>query len=199
MTTLLERVRYLGGDGAPAPTDPAELPELVDGFDRDPEPAAAIRKAPKEPRNLGPVAGGRTARQPRNGGKFVSSTASVKQAADEIEVMLKLLALTWSLTDDECPEILNDLSAKISGDLARLVARSPLLMEHIGTGGLIGDLLKLAITLKPLGQAMWAHHGPAARRARLAEEENGYDAVTVAEPAIQPDRYAPFRPNIATA
>lgn len=201
MTTLLERVKMIGGNGGEAgfdePTIPMDLPELAEGFDRDPEPAPATRKPVKEPKS---AASSRTAaKQPRTGGKFVSTTAQVKTAAEEIEVMLKLLAFTWSLTDEDCADTLNETSTRISADMAKLVSRSPWLMEHVSTGGLLGDILKLSISLKPLAQKVWAHHGPAARRARIEQEENGYDAVTVAEPTVQPDRYAPFRPNIAVA
>lgn len=197
MTTLLERVKFLGGNGGDEvgidePT--VQLPELAEGFDRDPEPAAATRKPAKEPRS---VASSRTAaRQVRAGGKFASSKQQLGDAADEIDVMLKLLAFSVSLTDEHCGDVLNETSSKIAADLAKLASRSSWLMEHVSAGGLLGDLLKLSISLKPLAQAMWAHHGPAARRARVGEED--YDAV-VTEPVVQPGRYAPFRPNIAVA
>lgn len=200
MTTLLERVKFLAPGGtseAGIPDEPtAVLPEFEPGFDRDPEPSAAVRKPAKEPRN---AASARTAaRQPRsNGGKFVSSAAQVKGAADEIEVMLKLLAFTWSLSDEDCSEVLNDTSAAIARDMAKLVSRSPWLMEHVAVGGLLGDILKFLITTKPLAQAVWRHHGPAARRARLAEGVE-YDRID-AEPVVQPDRYGPYRPGATTA
>ena len=198
MTTLLERVKFIGGMGGEVGTDDdvtAELPPLAEGFDRDPEPAAEVRKT-REPKS---AASARTAaKQTRAGGKFVSSSAQIKQASDEINVMLKLLAFTVSLSDEDCGDVLNETSDKIAADLAKLVSRSPWLMEHVSTGGLLGDILKLAISLRPLATAVWAHHGPAARRARLEQEENGYDAVTTTEP-VQPDRYGPFRPNLGVA
>lgn len=203
MTTLLERVRFLapgGTDAAGTADEPtAVLPELEPGFDRDPEPTAAVRKPVKEPRSQ---ASSRTAaKQPRTGGKFVSSAAQVKSTADEIDMMLKLLAMAWSVTDEDCADVLNETSSRIAADAAKLVSRSPWLMEHVSMGGWLGDALKLALSLKPLATQMWQHHSPAARRARLAEQEGEYEGVNVnhAEPFIQPDRYGPYRPGTTLA
>jgi hypothetical protein len=199
MTTLLERVKFLapGGTGTAGIDEDitAELPELEPGFDRDPEPGPAVRKPAKETRS---AASAKTAaKQPRTGGKFVSTSAQTKAAADEIEVMLKLLAFTWSLNDEGCAEVLNDTSAAIARDMAKLVSRSSWLMEHVAVGGLLGDILKACITLKPLASAVLAHHGPAARRARLAEGGE-YDAVTT-EPVVNLDRYGVYRPGATVA
>lgn len=191
MSALLERVRFLGGDGgSPAPDEVTEpLPELADGFDRDPEPAPEARKRA--------ASSATAARQKRAGGKFVSNKAAVRDVADEIDMWMKGLALAWSMSDEHCGEVLNATSSVIAADLARLASRSDWVMERITTGGILGDIMTALIHARPLIQAVWAHHGPAARRARAEQEEEGYDDVTVG--AADPDRYAPFRPNIATA
>lgn len=194
MTGLLERVRFLGGDGgSPNPDEPTvELPPLAEGFDRDPEPTPEARKPARSA-----ASSATAARQKRTGGKFVSSKAAVKDVADEIEMWLKTGAFAWSLSDEECGAVLNDTSAVIAADLAKLASRSDWVMERITTGGVIGDVVTLLIHAKPLIHAVMAHHGPAARRARAEQEAEEYDAVTVG--ATDPDRYAPFRPNIAVA
>lgn len=203
MTTLLERVKFLAperpGEAGTTDEPTAVFPDLAEGFDRDPEPAPATRKPAKEPRS---AASSRTAaKQPRTGGKFVSTAAQVRTTADEIDLMLKLLAGAWSLGDDEdCPAVLNETSSQIAADMAKLVCRSPFLMEHVSMGGLLGDILKFALSCKPLVQQMWHHHGPAARRARLEDPEGGYASVHVhAEPSVQPDRYGPYRPGTTLA
>lgn len=194
MTTLLERVKFLGGNtgGEAGSDDTAILEPLFEGFDRDPQPTAAIRKEAK----LAPIK--TTGRQPRTGGKFVSNKQLQGQVADEVDMLLKLLAMTWSLSDEECAPVLNECSTAIAADAARLLARSDWLMEHVVTGGLIADSIRFLVTCMPVLRTVWAHHGPGARRAR--QEQEDYDAVSVDQPAaVHPDRYAPFRPNIATA
>lgn len=194
MTALLERVKFLGGNGGTpdsAPDEPTvELPELAEGFDRDPEPAPETRK-----RSAASAA--TAAKQKRTGGRFVSSKQATKDVADEIDMWIKAGALAWSLSDEDCAAVLNDTSSIIAADLAKLAARSDWVMERITTGGVIGDVVTLLIHLRPLAKVIMSHHGPAARRARAEEEEMTYDNVTVG-PA-DPDRYAPFRPNIAVA
>jgi hypothetical protein len=197
MTTLLERVRYLGGAGGDAAlTEPTqELPPLAEGFERDPEPAPGVRKPQREPKA---AASARTsARQPRAGGKFVSPKQATADVADELDMMIKLLAMTLSVTDEPCGDVLNETSGRIAASMAALVSRSPWLMEHVSMGGWLGDVVKFAMAVKPVVQVAWAHHGPAARRARAEQEEEAYDRVPVAEP--DPSRYGPWRPNIATA
>jgi len=196
MTALLERIgifpRENGTAGIDEPT--TELPELSPGFDRDPEPAPEVRKPAKSAASSAKSAASSatSAKQKRTGGRFVSTRAQQGQVADEIDMMLKLLAMTWSLSDDHCAPVLNEHSAAIAADLARLVSRSDWLMEHVTTGGLFMDIIKLSATVAPVVKAIWAHHRPGVNRADVPEEE--YEGVTVA-----PDRFAPYRPNIATA
>lgn len=191
--TLLERIKTVatgqpaGSDALTEPT--AELPELAEGFDRDPEPSPAARK----PERKAAASRATAAKQTRVGGKFVSTKAQTAAVSDEIDMMLKMLAMTWSLSDEHCGGALNDTSTAIAADLARLVGRSEWLMERVTTGGLLLDIIKFLSTSMPFVRAVWAHHGPGSRLAEH-EEEAQYEEVHVA-----PDRYAPFRPNIATA
>lgn len=193
MTGLLERVKFLGGDGgSPNPDEPTvELPPLVEGYDRDPEPTAESRK----PAARSAASSATASRQKRTGGKFVSNKQAIRDVADEIEMWLKTGAFAWSLSNEECGAVLNDTSAVIAADLAKLASRSDWVMERITTGGVIGDVVTLLIHAKPLIQVVMAHYGPAARRARAEEENEGYDSVTVGAP--DPDRFPAWRPGNA--
>lgn len=197
--SLLERVKFIGGGGGAGTPEP-ETPELFPPgpglplLEPDPEPAPETRAKAKS------AASSATAKsQKRTGGRFVSNKAVQAQIADELDSYAKLLALTWSMTDEHCAGVLNDTSAAIAADLARLIGRSDYLVEKFQTTSLIGDCFKLLHSAFPLIRAIWQHHAsPAARAARDDDEgEPGYEPVTVAEPTIvDPAGYAPWRPSI---
>src|SRR5512137_2568972 len=134
MTTgLLDRVRFLGGNGGTPELEPetAELPPLdlgPDALEPDPQPAPSTRRKSK------PEASAATAaKQPRAGGKFVSTSKQKQDLADEINMWLKMLAGMWSISDEPCAGVLNETSAVIAADLAQLGARSEWVMEQFRT------------------------------------------------------------------
>lgn len=190
MTSLLERVRFLGGDGSGQEAAEPETQELPPLLDQDPEPASAVRA---KPRNTRPAAArpASTSRTPRNGGKFQSKAAVEKGVADELNMWLKLMAGMWSLSDEHCAGVLNETSEQIAADMAKLASRSDWLMERFETTSLLADLGKAMVHLAPLVRAMWQHHGPSARRAE--QEEETHDAI----PVMDPNAYGPWRPSMA--
>ncbi len=196
MTALLERVKFLGSgepevpdlDGAAAGGDGAEL------FDPDPAPGAKARRSTgAAPATARKSATSKTtaAGQKRTGGKFVSRTTIQNQMAEEIEAYAKMLALTWSMTDEHCAAVLNDTSANIARDLAALAARSDWVVERFQTTSLLADCFKAMHSLFPLLRAVYAHH--IATRGELPDEE--MDRVTVADDGLA--GYAPWRPSVA--
>jgi hypothetical protein len=193
MQGLLERVRFLGGDGG-AKQEPEGLEQAPDDLgpllDQDPEPSPAVRK----PRNAGPRASvSARPRATRNGGKFVSKAQVQKDLADELNMWLKIWAGMWSLSDEHCAGVLNETSAVIADDFAKLAARSDWIMDKFETTSLLGDIGKTLVHSAPLIRAMWSHHGPGARAARLQEEEGEVDAV----PVVDTSQYGPWRPQVA--
>lgn len=196
MTALLERVKFLTGTEA-------EVPELdttaaggdgADTFDPDPAPGAKARRAtgaaPAAPKKSA-ASRATAATQKRTGGKFVSKTAIQTQMAEEIEAYAKMLALTWSMTDEHCAAVLNDTSATIARDLAALAARSEWIVERFQTTSLLADCFKALHSLLPLLRAVYTHH--IATRGEQPEEE--MDRVTVADDGL--NGYAPWRPSVA--
>lgn len=191
MTTgLLDRVRFMGGNGG-TPVEDAELPGLElgpDALDPDPQPTPATRKKVKAETSAATAA-----KQPRTGGKFVSTAKQKQDLADEINMWLKLLAGAWSISDEVCAGALNDTSARIASDLAALGSRSEWVMEQFRTTSLFGDIAKLVISLGPVLKAMYAHHV----RPSAIEDDPDYDPVTVADPnaPIDLNAYPPFDPQ----
>jgi hypothetical protein len=179
----------MGGRDEPT-ADAPELPPLdlgPDALDPDPQPAAETRsrRAGKQPEAPKPAA-----KQPRAGGKFVSSKAQVKDLADELDSYAKMLALTWSLSDEHCAGVLNETSAAICADIAALAGRSEWVMEKFRTTSLLGDCFKLLHHLWPLLRAINAHHGTG----RMPEQEDHeHEPVTV----VDPGQYGPWRPQVA--
>jgi hypothetical protein len=191
MASLLERVRFLGGNGPqqePSPIVPDDLGELLDP---DPAPAAAVRDKPRnESKILGPKPA--TPRAPRNGGKFVSRAQVQTDLTNELDMWIKLMAATWSLSDEECAGALNATSRVIAEDLAKLGARSDWVMEKFTTTSLLGDIMKTAIHMKPFLTAVYRHHGPGATERRIEEQESSHYAV----PVVDPNAYGPWRPPV---
>lgn len=197
MTTLLERIRVLGGnDGGQTQelpildTSPGDGPEL----EADPAPGEATRtKKTARAAAKSQASSATAAKQTRTGGKFVSRSAVQKTMADELDTMLKMLAFTWSLSDEHCAGVLNETSSRIAADLSGLLSRSQWIVERFDGASLLADVIKGLTTITPLVRAVWAHHGPAARLARQEEEDGLYEPVVVADPG--PGGYAPWRPN----
>lgn len=189
MTTgLLDRVRFLGGNGGePNGDEPtAELPPLElgpDALEPDPQPAPETRKRPKST-----VSAETAAKQPRAGGKFVSSKAQTQRLADECEMWLKLLAGMWSVSDEHCAGVLNETSAKIAADLARLGSRSEWVMNYLTETSLFADCMQLILHVLPVIKAVWQHH-------MLPQpDESEYDPVPVDPAPVDIQQYGPWRP-----
>lgn len=194
MTALLERVRFLGGNGGGDQGDAPELPALdlgPDALEPDPQPAPETRSR-RASRSAASSATAAT--QKRTGGKFVSPAKIQQDIADEIDSYLKMIALTWSLTDEHCAGALNETSAAIAGDLAKLAARSEWVMEKFQTTSLLADIMKTLHHLWPLLRAVYAHH-LSGRGVDQEEEVAPYEPVTV----VDPNTYGPWRPQVVPA
>lgn len=191
---LLSRVKFIGGDsGADAPpldTTPTE-PSLP-GLDPDPEPAPDTRSAKQARKSA--ASANTSAKQSRSGGKFVSTSKIQADIADELNSYAKMVALTWSMSDETCAAVLNETSEAITKDLAALLARSEWVREKFTTTSMLADCFKLLHHAWPLLRAVYAHHLSPARH----DEEGEHDAVTVGIP-VDPDAYAPWRPGPAVA
>lgn len=196
MTALLDRVKFIGGregSGGGEPEPAPELPALDLGPDAlapDPQPAPETRSR-KAARSAASAA--TAAKQPRGGGRFVSSRQQQKDLADELESYAKMLALTWSLTDETCASVLNETSAAICADLAALGARSEWVMEKFRSTSLLADCMKLLHHAWPLIRVVYQHHVSGRREHDEQREEKEHEPVTV----VDPNAYGPWRPQVA--
>lgn len=187
-TSLLERVGFSGGNGGGDVPPLDTTPDPVPGLEPDPAPGEATRS--KREARKSAASASTAAKQPRSGGKFVSPSEQVKQVADELETMLKLLAFTWSLSDEECAGVLNDTSARIATDMASLVCRSDWLREKVAGSGIFLDVIKFLTGASPLIKTMVKHH--------LTQRPEGVtDDPTVPVPTVDPIQYGPWRPALA--
>lgn len=90
-----------------------------------------------------------------------SSRASAKirkEVAEEIEATLELLAAAWSITDEECADVLSETSKKIAERAAEILAKNPRLLARFRQGSFLMDWAKFGISLKPLCKAVYQHH-----------------------------------------
>lgn len=194
MTALLERVKFLGGNGGNDEPDAPTLPDLdlgPDALEPDPQPAPETRS-----RRASRVAASKetAAKQSRTGGKFVSSAKLKKDMADEIESYAKMMALTWSLSDEHCAGVLNDTSSAIAADLANLLSRSEWVMEKFQTTSLLADCMKLLHHAWPLLRAVYQHHVAGRPSEQDQEEEQQHEPITL----VDPNAYGPWRPTVVS-
>jgi len=192
VSALLERVRFMGGNGGsdvPAAEPDPEIGGPATGYELDPDPEPGTETTSKRTARKSAASSATAAGQKRAGGKFVSTAKMQKDMADELNSYAKMLALTWSMSDETCAGVLNETSAAITRDLAALLARSDWVMERFQTTSLIGDMLKFLHSSWPLIRAMIAHHGPSRTR-----EEGEPDAVTEPITVVDPNAYGAWRP-----
>lgn len=192
MTALLERAKLIGKsapEGEPAEQLGDQLGDVIE-LDRDPEPGRRTRRRPRAEQ---PAATSSARKSPaRSGGKFTSREQVRKGIEDEINMYAKMLALTWSMTDPGCGEVLNETSANIARDLAALAARSEWIVERFETTSLFADIAKLLHSLLPLARAVYTHH-VAGRRDQ--DDQGEGERVTVATDYQPYQPYSPFRPS----
>ncbi len=166
-------LRMLNGDIESPPPRSAPSPdqataELLDDLDGDMPPDPAPRK-------------------PRASVKRASA-AKVKIVRDELHVMMMLGAGTLSVRDPYCGGVLNAQSEAIAAALADILATKPAVLRWFeGMSGL-GGYMRLFVALKPLVEAIAAHHVT-----KTVREETDSDGATdpLAEfPAFRPgERY----------
>lgn len=186
---LLERVGFTGGNGGgdqPPPLDTTPTP--VPGLDPDPAPAEATRS--KREARKSATSATTAAKQPRAGGKFVSKDEQTRQVAEELDTMLKLLAFTWSLSDEDCAGVLNDTSSRIAADMSSLICRSEWLRDKVAGSGIFLDIIKFLTGASPLIKAVVKHH--ITGRAEVVSDD-----PTIPVAVVDPNQYGPWRPQFS--
>lgn len=189
MTALLERVKFLGGNGGEAPELDTTATDDTEQYDPDPAPGTKARRATGATARKSAASAKTASTQKRTAGKFVAKGAVQEQITAEIEMLVKGLAFLWSMSDEHCAGVLNDTSAAIARDWAAVAGRSEWLVEKITTTSLMADLMKAMISTAPVIKALYVHH-----IAAKPDEGEEFDRVTVADEGL--DGYAPWRPAV---
>lgn len=108
-----------------------------------------------------------------------------KEVAAEIETYIQMVALPLSLRDEHCAGALSGQASAIAGALVDLLSRYPAVLEKFRSSGVFADGFALAIALKPVADAVIAHH-------INHTVETPHDG-----PPINPDTYPAWDPHAA--
>lgn len=97
-----------------------------------------------------------------------------REVRDELQALVSMAALVWSVPDPHCGTVLSDQSKAIAESLVGVLKKNPRLLASLRAAGWFGDWVALFMALSPVLKAIYAHHlGP-------KEEEipsDGYDAT----------------------
>lgn len=95
-----------------------------------------------------------------------------REVRDELQALVGMAALVWSVPDPHCGTVLSDQSKAIAESLVGVLKKNPRLLASLRAAGWFGDWVALFMALSPVLKAIYAHHlGP-------KEEEitdDGYD------------------------
>lgn len=132
-----------------APQIDPELPP--DPFDLSPDP---------EPSDDGPGIHDPVPPPPRPGRPPVPAvTRQVeREVREELDAILRLMALAWSVPDPSCGSVLSDQSTAIAAALTALLKKNPRLLASLRGAGWLGEWVGLAMALTPVVRAFYAHH-----------------------------------------
>ncbi len=168
MVSLLDKIKAVE-NGQEIDEEPGEEPGEEPAFgwdDLPPDPAPVNR------RSSGPVV-------PKTYGKV--TPAMKKRIAAELEVYIELLAMPVMMRDQHCGGAIHDNAGKVADAISQILARYPDVAHKFVTTGVFADGLKLALALKPIGEAIWEHH--------VVKTEGGNDSERLDLDSFQ--RYRP--------
>ena len=144
--------------------DRPTAPEFA-GFDADPFPTdygdAADIPVPPPPKRPGVARGASVP---------TITKAMEKEVREEVQAILTMASLMWSVADPECGGVLHEQSRQIADSLTALLRRNPRLLASLRAAGWMGDWVQLAMAVGPVASAFYRHH-----MAPKAEKAPDYD------------------------
>lgn len=163
-----------------------EIAPEFEGFDFDPSPS-----------DDGPGIHEPIAAPPRRGRPPIPplvppvTKQQEREVRDELDAIVKLAALAWSVPDPECGGVLNEQSAAISASLVNLLKRNPRLLASLRGAGWLGDWVALVMALTPVCRAIYSHHLAPKEFEQSEDYPDGFD------PTAPRTNYAAYlrRPN----
>lgn len=142
MASLLDRIK--GVESVPETVDgiPDEVPaEWSEGFNPDPVPGPAVKASPLTPKTSGNL-----------------TPALKKRLSAELEMYIEFMAMPVLMRDPTCGQAIHDQAAPIAAAVMQILSRHPELAHKFLATGNIGDWIKLAVALQPVGKVVWDHH-----------------------------------------
>jgi hypothetical protein len=165
------------------PTEPEFSGFTPDPFPTDYGEAADYPIAPPPPKRGAP----RPAAVP------TITKAMEKEVREEIQALLTMASLMWSIPDPECAGVLHEQSRQIAESLTALLRRNPRLLASLRAAGWMGDWVQLAMAVGPVASAIYRHH-----MVPKPEEETDYDGDPTAPRVADFPAYIPRGTGNAT-
>jgi hypothetical protein len=142
MASLLDRIKGVEVGPENGPEVPDTVPAEWAGLTPDPEPGdAPPTKAPKAPIKVTPV-----------------GPALKKRIAAEIEMYIEFAAMPILLRDPVCGGAIHEQAEPIAAAITQILAKYPEIAHKFLATGAVGDWIKLAVALQPVGKIVWEHH-----------------------------------------
>ena len=146
MGSLLDRLKGVEIPSETSSEIPDEIPqEWTQEFTPDPPPG------PK--RRANPLSGALT---PRTSGALTPTLKKRLQA--ELEMWIELMAMPLVMRDPHCGGALHEQVTPIAEAIMRILSKYPDAAHKFLATGQMGDWIKLAAALQPVGAAVWQHH-----------------------------------------
>lgn len=151
-----------------APTIPDTVPpDWAADLAPDPEPGDAVPKR-------GPASPAKTS-------GTVTPTLK-KRIEAEVAMYIEFAAMPIVLRDEVCGNAIHQQAEPIAKAITQILSRYPDLAHKFLATGNIGDWIKLAVALQPVGKVIWEHH------VTKPEQE-------VTAPDVDFDNFEPYRPG----
>lgn len=131
-----------------------EIAEDLDQYPlgMDPIPADEPEPAPVPPPRRTPL---RAAPPP------VVTKQMEREVRDELQALVGMAALVWSVPDPQCGTVLSEQSKAIAEGLVGVLKRNPRLLASLRAAGWMGEWVTLFMALSPVVKAIYTHHlGP---------------------------------------
>lgn len=81
-----------------------------------------------------------------------------KEFGDELEALMRMMALMLSMRDPVCGNALNQTCSNIAKDIARLAASSPKARKYLTQTMEFGRIVPLMLHIQPLIMTVYQHH-----------------------------------------
>jgi hypothetical protein len=104
-----------------------------------------------------------------------------KEIEEKLDAMIEFFAMTWSVRDDYCPDVLDEQREKIVKRAMVIICKRPGAVRWFTEGADFQDWLMLATVLQPVAVAFWSHH---VSKDRGRDDDDEDDVTRYAAPPL---------------